>query len=143
MPLTVSHAFRFIALLGLLYLIWEAAQIPFYTIWRDGTWGEIVFAVAHCTVGDVIIGVFSATGAILLTGMQWPRNTRSRLIFMGYFIGISLSYTIFSEWLNVMVRKNWAYSAIMPVIPPLGTGLFPVLQWIMMPLMASWLTLRK
>ena len=142
-PIAVSHEFRFFATLGLLNLIWEVAQIPFYTIWRDGTWGEIVFAVAHCTVGDVLIGVFSATGAVLLTGMRWPRDARARLIFIGFFIGISLSYTILSEWFNVMVRKSWAYSAMMPVIPPLGTGLFPLLQWIMAPIMASWLTLRK
>lgn len=141
--IATAHAFRFLATLGLLNLVWEVAQMPFYTIWQESTWGEIVFALAHCTAGDVLIGVFSATGAILLTGMRWPRDARSRLLFIGYFIGISLSYTIFSEWLNVVVWKNWAYSAMMPVIPPLDTGLFPVLQWIMMPLMASWLSLRK
>lgn len=141
--IATAHAFRFLATLGLLNLIWEVAQIPFYTIWQDGTWGEIVFALAHCTVGDVLIAAFSATGAILLTGMRWPRDARASLIFIGFFIGISLSYTIFSEWFNVMVRKSWTYSAMMPVIPPLGTGLFPVLQWIMMPSMASWLTLPK
>jgi hypothetical protein len=141
--IATAHAFRFLATLGLLSLIWEVAQIPFYTIWQDGTWGEIVFAVAHCTVGDVLIAAFSATGAILLTGMLWPRDARASLIFIGYFIGISLSYTIFSEWLNVVVWKNWAYSAMMPVVPPLGTGLLPILQWIMVPILALWLTLRR
>jgi hypothetical protein len=139
----VSRAIRFFVTLGLLNLIWEVAQIPFYTIWRDGTWGGIVFATAHCTVGDVLISVFSAIGALLLMGMRWPRDARASLIFIGFFIGISLCYTIFSEWLNVMVRKNWTYSPMMPVIPPLGTGLLPILQWIMLPIIASWLTLRK
>lgn len=137
-----ARAFRFFATLGLLNLIWEVAQIPFYTVWQDGTWGEIVFAVVHCTVGDVLIGVFSVSGAVLLIGMRWPRDARTSLIFCGYFIGFGLSYTVFSEWLNVAVRKSWAYSSLMPVIPPLDTGLLPVLQWIVVPTLAFWLNRR-
>jgi hypothetical protein len=140
--IAVAHAFRFFATLGLLNLIWEAAQIPFYTVWQDGTWGEIVFAVAHCTVGDVLIGVICASGAVLLTGLRWPRDAQTSLIFTGYFIGFGLSYTVFSEWLNVVVRKSWTYSSLMPVIPPLDTGLLPVLQWVVVPMLASWLNRR-
>ena len=141
--IAAAHGFRFFATLGLLNLIWESAQIPFYTIWQDGTWGEIVFAVAHCTAGDVLIGIFSATCAALLTVKWWPRDARTRLIFTGYFIGFGLSYTVFSEWLNVAVRKSWAYSPLMPVIPPLDTGLLPVLQWVVVPMLASWLNRRN
>lgn len=130
-------------MLGLLNLVWEVAQIPFYTIWQDGTWGEIVFAVVHCTVGDVLIAAFSATGAILLTGMRWSRDARASLFFTLYFIGFGLSYTVFSEWLNIVVRKSWAYSSLMPVVPPLGTGLLPILQWIILPILALWLPLRR
>lgn len=140
--IAAAHGFRFFATLGLLSLIWESAQIPFYTIWQDGTWGEIAFAVVHCTAGDVLISVFSATCAALLTVKWWPGDARTRLIFTGYFIGFGVSYTFFSEWLNVAVRKSWAYSPLMPVIPPLDTGLLPVLQWVVVPMLASWLNRR-
>ena len=33
------------------HLLWEAAQLPLYTIWWTGTRREIRFAVIHCT-GD-------------------------------------------------------------------------------------------
>ena len=138
-----SSAIRFIAALGLLNLVWEAAQLPLYTIWRDGTWDEIIFAVAHCTAGDVLIGVFSAGGAFFLAGMRWPQDARSRLIFITCFIALGLTYTVYSEWLNVAVRKSWAYSTLMPVIPPLDTGLSPVLQWIILPMLVFGLALRK
>ena len=65
------------------------------------------------------------------------------MIFMSYFIAFGLAYTVFSEWLNVAVRKSWTYSGLMPVIPPLDTGLSPVLQWIVLPILASWLTQRN
>ncbi len=141
--IAAAHGFRFFATLGLLNLIWEAAQIPFYSIWQDGTWSEIVFAVAHCTAGDVLIGIFSATGAVFMAGIQWPRDPRTSLIFSGYFIGFGLSYTVFSEWLNVAFRKSWAYSPLMPVIPPLDTGLLPVLQWVVVPMLVLWLNRRN
>ena len=36
-------------------LAWEAAQLPLYTLWREGSAGEIAAAVLHCTLGDGLI----------------------------------------------------------------------------------------
>jgi hypothetical protein len=49
---------------------------------------------------------------------------------------IGLGYTIFSEWLNVAIRGSWAYTASMPVLPVLGTGVAPILQWLLVPSIA-------
>lgn len=43
---------------------------------------------------------------------------------------LGVAYTIFSEWLNVEIHQSWAYTEF---IPPLGTGLAPVLQWLLLP----------
>ncbi len=40
----------------------------------------------------------------------------------------AVGYTVFSEWLNVRVRRSWAYAELMPVLPVVGTGLSPLLQ---------------
>ena len=37
-------------------LVWEALQVPLYTIWWTGTRREIFVAVTHCTGGDALIG---------------------------------------------------------------------------------------
>ena len=34
-------------------LLWEAAHLPLYTIWTDGTIRDKAFAVLRCTMGDV------------------------------------------------------------------------------------------
>ena len=44
-----------------------------------------------------------------------------------------VAYPIYSEWLNMTVRQSWAYSSLMPVLPVTGTGLAPLLQWIVVP----------
>jgi hypothetical protein len=46
------------------------------------------------------------------------------------------AYTILSEWLNVPIRRSWSYTAAMPVLPWLGTGLAPLLQWLVVPSLA-------
>lgn len=132
----------FLAALAALNLAWEALQVPLYTIWQRGTWGEIIFAVAHCTAGDVIISFFGISAALVLARWRWPRSAKECMIFAAAFIGFGLAYTVFSEWLNVTVRKSWVYSALMPVIPPLDTCLSPVLQWIVVPILAFWLARR-
>ena len=53
-------------------------------------------------------------------------------------VAAGLAYTVFSERLNIEVRRSWAYSDLMPVLPPVGTGLAPLLQWLVVPAAALW-----
>ena len=46
---------------------------------------------------------------------------------------LDAAYTVFSEWLNVEIRRSWSYTAAMPVVRFLGTGLTPLLQWLIVP----------
>ena len=39
------------------HLLWEIGHVPLYTIWTEGSWGEIAFAVLHCTGGDLLIAM--------------------------------------------------------------------------------------
>ena len=48
-------------------------------------------------------------------------------------LGAGVAYTIFSEWLNLVVRQSWSYSEAMPVVPLIGVGLSPLLQWLVIP----------
>ena len=53
------------------------------------------------------------------------------MVFTAIVLGAG--YTIFSEWLNVQIRRSWSYTAAMPVLPFLGTGLTPLFQWLVVP----------
>ena len=119
-------------------LVWEFAQPPLFTIWRSGSTGEIVFAVLHCTGGDILIATASLVLALVLGGANWPtaRLAYRRVALLTVALGIA--YTVFSEWLNVVVRRSWAYTDLMPTLPLIGTGLSPLAQWIVVPLAAFW-----
>jgi hypothetical protein len=113
-------------------------QLPLYTIWRDGTAGEIVFAVLHCTGGDILIALASLTGALLLLGRGWPLDPLAFRQVAVLAVAAGVGYTMFSEWLNTEVRGAWAYAERMPVLPLTGTGLAPLLQWLVIPCASLW-----
>jgi hypothetical protein len=48
---------RYLPRLAICSLVWEVAQLPLYTLWSDARWERIAFAVVHCTVCDVLIGM--------------------------------------------------------------------------------------
>lgn len=115
-------------------LVWETVQLPLYAIWRTGTLGENLFAAIHCTGGDLLIALASLTIGVTLAGHQdWPARRFAAVAAITLATGVG--YTVFSEWLNVVVRKSWAYSELMPVLSILGLkiGVSPLLQWTVIP----------
>lgn len=132
---------RYLAGVALANLVWEFAHMPLYTLWDTGSPSEIAFAALHCTGGDVLIALASVMLALFMAGQaSWPQSGNRRLIAVTVILG--LSYTLFSEWLNIEIRQSWAYRDIMPVVPLVDAGLSPVLQWIVVPLAAFWWALR-
>ena len=132
-------AAKILVLFGALNLLWELAQLPLYNIWYEASSGEIAFAVLHCTAGDVLIGINSVIVALLLAAALY-RSAQPPVWAVGLiFVLIATAYTIYSEWLNVFMRKSWSYSELMPTIPPLEIGLSPLLQWIILPAVTIWI----
>ena len=133
---------RYVAVLTAMSLAWEFAQMPLYTLWAEGTAGEILYAGLHCTVGDALIGGTALFLALLLFGPTgWPRYGKTRVLVATVVVGVT--YTIFSEWLNVEVRGSWAYSPLMPTVPFLGTGLTALVQWLILPVAAYHLAIGE
>lgn len=117
---------------AILHLAWETLQLPLYAIWSRGTLGEFVFAVLHCMAGDLLIAGLSLLIALLVFGnLSWPSERFTVVIVTAIVIGAG--YTVYSEWVNTVVRKTWEYSKLMPTIPIVGTGLSPLMQWLIVP----------
>lgn len=128
---------RYVLFAAAANLAWETAHVPLYTIWREGTPREIAFAIVHCTGADIVISVVLLVLALLLVGHDgWPAQAAWAVATLTTLLGVSSA--VFFEWLNTVVRKSWAYSDLMPVIPLVDAGLSPVAQWIAIPLAALW-----
>ncbi len=123
---------RYILFSALGHLIWETGHIPLYTIWVEDSWREIGFAILHCTGGDLLIAMSTMLLSLFVVGSSaWPFE-RVRWV-LGVALILGVTYTVFSEWLNIVIRAAWAYRDIMPVVPVLDAGLTPLLQWVVVP----------
>lgn len=134
---------RFLAAMAAGNLVWEIGHVPLYTLWLTGSPREIAYAILHCTVGDVMIGGICLLLSLAVFGRNaWPRQRFGAVA--GATVLLALGYTVFSEWLNTEVRESWTYREAMPRLPVLGTGLTPVLQWIVVPALAfCWVRPRE
>lgn len=123
-------------------LVWETLQLPLYTLWQTAHAVYLGFAVLHCWVGDLLIASISLGCGIVVAGRSWPLRGYGRATAVALILGVA--YTVFSEWFHVTVHTNWTYAPAMPRVPPLGTGLSPLLQWIVVPLAAfAWARPRR
>jgi hypothetical protein len=123
---------RFIVAVFMANLVWETAQMPLYTLWYTGTVREITWAILHCTLGDVMVASAGLIAALALVGTAaWP-GQRTGTVIAVLVIGC-VGYTIYSEYLNTVIRRSWSYSPWMPRLPWLGTGLSPLAQWLIIP----------
>lgn len=116
-------------------LAWEVAQLPLFTLWNAGTHREIAIAVAHCTAGDVLIATTTLVGALVFTGAaSWPEPGFRPVAVITILAG--MTYTAWSEYWNTTVTVAWQYADIMPLVPGLGIGVTPILQWLLIPAVA-------
>lgn len=128
---------RYLLSVGFGNLAWEFAQLPLYTIWREGSPKEIVFAAVHCAGGDLLIASTALLGALAIAGDgRWP-HARFHMVAVLAVLG-GLAYTVFSEWLNTEIRGSWAYTELMPTLPLIGAGVSPFAQWVVVPIASFW-----
>jgi hypothetical protein len=115
-----------------LHGLWEAAQLPLYTLREDTDRRRVLFYLSHCIAGDISIAVtLFLSVAALFRDSVWPvhRPWRGGAVM----IVLGLAYTVFSEWYNVYRAGAWSYAASMPLVA--GIGLAPLMQWIVVPIL--------
>lgn len=119
-----------VLLSGLLNLFWETAQLPLYTLASARETTDVVYAIVHCTIGDLLIAAvtFMVT-CLLLRRVDWAQSRPRTGLALITISGIA--YTAWSEWRNVYQVGNWAYAVDMPLV--FGIGLSPLLQWLFVP----------
>lgn len=130
--------FRLLALGLALELLWEVAQFPLYDVWHQNDWGYILYALAHCTLGDLLILLVAyEIVAAVRHDRVWYRH--SPLAGAALFTLLGVLYTFGSEIYNVRIEQSWGYTELMPVLPVLGVGGVPFLQWLLIPPVLVWL----
>lgn len=133
--------FRYMISMAAGNLLWEILQQPFYTLWQTASLAYLIFAIVHCWIGDLMIAALC-----LALGIFVSIKIQSKQFFpCGTLVTVlaGIAYTIFSEWRNTSIHHFWTYSVYMPRLPFVGTGLLPILQWVVIPLIALYLARKS
>lgn len=144
-PATVRFILlRYLPWFAALNVMWEAAHVRFYTLWTEAAPAYIAFSVAHCTLGDVLIGVSALTLALIATRQLGLAHWRPmRIALLSTLFGAA--YTVWSEWMNITLLRSWTYAESMPRLS-LGDfelGLTPLVQWLLIPSAAMYASLSR
>ena len=126
----------------LLNLPWELVQIPLFREMASLPHLEGVSKCLRAAGGDGLIMLLAFWLVAWVVGSRrWiahPSNAR-----LGGFIGIGLGITIAMEYWATTIAGRWEYTNAMPILPLLGTGLAPLLQWILLPPLVIRLTRKQ
>lgn len=125
-----------------LNFIWEMWQISFFLAVPSGPHWAGVVACTQATFGDAAISLaayWSVAG--FARSRRWI--LQPSLAQIGSFVMVGVVVTIVFETLATGFLERWNYSPLMPTLPILGTGLVPLLQWILLPPLTIWFVRRQ
>ena len=122
-----------------LHFIWEMAQSGFFTDFTGQRWWQHALRCLGAAVGDLLISVFAyVLAAVLWSRWRWPFESRSAGPVVIWLAAGELATVALERWAITVGR--WSYANQMPTV--LGVGLLPVLQWLIVPLLALLVTRR-
>lgn len=117
--------------------IWEIAQKPAYVEMAERPWGEALPIYALATLGDVAITfAVCGVGALAAEKVRWAMSRRWNVHATAALLGGAIAAAV--EW-KALASGWWSYSAVMPVVPLLGVGLWPLLQLTLLVPAALWI----
>ena len=126
----------------LLNLPWEFAQVPLFAGMPSAGHWRAIQVCGRATLGDVVIALAAFwVVAASARARRWILAPTPRQVTG--FVAVGVLITIVMEWLATQVVGRWAYAEAMPVVPVLGVGLSPLLQWIVLPLLVVWFVRRQ
>ena len=128
-----------IGLAAIGHFLWEAMQLPLYTLRRTGTPSEIAFALFHCTGGDILITTVTVAAAVALARFFAGAPLGGACCSLRSPLALATPFSV-----NGSMSKSAAAGPIpQPGFPFIGTGLTPLLQWLVVPSLAFAITAQR
>lgn len=121
---------------------WEFLQVPLFKDMPAAPHWEAIKVCTRATFGDALIAVVAFWGVAAMAGtQQWI--LRPNWGQTAAFVATGVAITIVLERLATGSLERWAYAETMPIVPLLGVGLAPMLQWIVLPPLVMWFVRRQ
>ncbi|GIL02585.1 MAG: hypothetical protein BroJett030_24840 [Alphaproteobacteria bacterium] len=123
------------------HFAWELLQAPLFASLDGADHVTGILICLRATLGDMVIALSAYwAAAIAGGGRRWV--TRPGVRDIAVFVATGLIATVVLEHLSTEVLDRWSYGSAMPRLPVLGTGLAPILQWLIVPTIVLWYLMR-
>ena len=142
MSLTDLPEFSIVVFSLLLHFIWEFIQAPTYAEMAEMEHWQGIKLCTSATIGDVGFAL-SAFWLASFTAQSRSWFIKPKVLHLLIYLGTGIALTIGFEYYYTNISLRWSYSDLMPLVPPFGTGLSPLLQWIIIPVLVLWFTRRQ
>lgn len=124
-----------------MHFTWEFLQAPLFLNMQTATHLDGIGTCFQATLGDMGIVLTAFWVAALQARTRgWVSHADWRSTAL--FVGTGLVATAVIEFLSTEVFIRWTYGPAMPLIPLIGTGLAPLLQWALIPPLVLWYLCR-
>jgi hypothetical protein len=116
----------------LVNFVWEMLQMPLFAFPAQASWAQMNLACVQASAGDALMMVIAYwIVAVILKDRAWVFHPSTPTLAL--FLAPGIVMTIVFEALATGPLHRWAYTAAMPTLPGLGTGLVPLAQWLILP----------
>ena len=120
-----------------MHFTWEFLQAPLFRNMRDATHMDGIRICLQATLGDMVIVLIAFWVASFLTGTRHWAALPNRWATAAW-VSTGLAITVALEFYSTEIAGRWAYDVTMLRLPVIGTGLSPLLQWIIVPMLVLW-----
>lgn len=119
------------------HFVWEFIQAPTYADMVERPHWDGIKLCTSATFGDVgfALTAFWVT-AIFAKSRNWIAAPKPWQF--GTFLAVGILLTIGFEYYYTQISLRWTYSDLMPLVPPFGTGMSPLMQWLIIPSVVTW-----
>lgn len=126
----------------LLHYPWEFLQVPFFAGMEEAPHWDATLFCSRAALGDAAMELVAFwIVAAVVRSRRWVLSPSPKTVAL--FIALGLAMTLAFEWLATGWLDRWTYAASMPVVPLLGVGALPLVQWLLLPPISLWLVYRQ
>lgn len=142
--LTTTPEFNLAVFSLLLIFPWELLHAPLFEGMAAAPHSVVISACLQATLGDLVIVLLAHASVVVVKRRRRWVLAPSRREVVG-FVAVVVGITAMIEWLATWGHwaQTWAYSSAMPLIPGVGLGISPLLQWVVVPPTVLWFARRQ
>jgi hypothetical protein len=128
----------------LLNFPWELFQVPLFEQMPSEPHWQGIMSCSRASLGDAAIMLAAYWAVAAARGNRsWIAKPDAAGVSLFATVGVLATAIIERLALVGVWIHSWTYSAAMPVVPGIGVGLLPLLQWVVLPPLVAWFVKRQ